>query len=216
MPISGPPVSSMTGAHRACSLSGGEARRCGSRTSMAGKCWPSKRSWPHRAARSESLSQKRVLVVDDDESLRRVTEVQLQQGGYHILTAACGREALELLQKGPVELVVTDLKMPGMSGLDLLKRIRADYPEIVVIMVTAFGTIETAVAAMRAGAYDYVTKPVHIDALKLTLGRAMEHVQLRQEVQELRTSLDSKYGFENRSEERRVGKEGRSRWSPDH
>jgi len=143
------------------------------------------------------LSQKRVLVVDDDASLRRVTEVQLQQGGYHVLTAACGREALELLQKGPVELVVTDLKMPGMSGLDLLKRIRADYPEIVVILVTAFGTIETAVEAMRAGAYDYVTKPVHIDELKLTIGRAMEHVQLRQEVQELRTSLDSKYGFEN-------------------
>jgi len=143
------------------------------------------------------LAQKRVLVVDDDESLRRVTEVQLQQGGYQVRTAACGRDALELLQKGPVEVVVTDLKMPGMSGLDLLKRIRADYPETVVIMVTAFGTIETAVEAMRAGAYDYVTKPVHIDELKLTLGRAMEHVQLRQEVQELRTSLDSKYGFEN-------------------
>jgi len=143
------------------------------------------------------LAQKRVLVVDDDESLRRVTEVQLQQGGYQVRTAACGRDALELLQKGPVEVVVTDLKMPGMSGLDLLKRIRADYPETVVIMVTAFGTIETAVEAMRAGAYDYVTKPVHIDELKLTLGRAMEHVQLRQEVQELRTSLYSKYGFEN-------------------
>ena len=143
------------------------------------------------------MAQKRVLVVDDDESLRRVTEVQLQQGGYQVRTAACGRDALELLQKGPVEVVVTDLKMPGMSGLDLLKRIRADYPETVVIMVTAFGTIETAVEAMRAGAYDYVTKPVHIDELKLTLGRAMEHVQLRQEVQELRTSLDSKYGFEN-------------------
>ena len=143
------------------------------------------------------MAQKRVLVVDDDESLRRVTEVQLQQGGYQVRTAACGRDALELLQKGPVEVVVTDLNMPGMSGLDLLKRIRADYPETVVIMVTAFGTIETAVEAMRAGAYDYVTKPVHIDELKLTLGRAMEHVQLRQEVQELRTSLDSKYGFEN-------------------
>jgi two-component system NtrC family response regulator len=135
--------------------------------------------------------------VDDDESLRRVTEVQLQQGGYQVLTAASGQEALELLQKRPVELVVTDLKMPGMSGLELLKRIRADYPELVVIVVTAFGTIETAVEAMRAGAYDYVTKPVHIEELKLTIGRALEHVQLRQEVQALRTSLDSKYGFEN-------------------
>jgi two-component system NtrC family response regulator len=135
--------------------------------------------------------------VDDDESLRRVTEVQLQQGGYQALTAASGREALELLLRTPVELVVTDLKMPGMSGLELLKRIRADYPELVVIMVTAFGTIETAVEAMRAGAYDYVTKPVHIEELKLTIGRALEHLRLRQEVQALRTSLDSKYGFEN-------------------
>jgi len=143
------------------------------------------------------LQRNRILVVDDDESLRRVTEVQLQQGGYQVLTAASGQEALELLQKRPVELVVTDLKMPGMSGLELLKRIRADYPELVVIVVTAFGTIETAVEAMRAGAYDYVTKPVHIEELKLTIGRALEHVQLRQEVQALRTSLDSKYGFEN-------------------
>ncbi|MGC9969568.1 MAG: sigma-54 dependent transcriptional regulator [Bryobacteraceae bacterium] len=143
------------------------------------------------------MQRNRILVVDDDESLRRVTEVQLQQGGYQVLTAASGQEALELLQKRPVELVVTDLKMPGMSGLELLKRIRADYPELVVIVVTAFGTIETAVEAMRAGAYDYVTKPVHIEELKLTIGRALEHVQLRQEVQALRTSLDSKYGFEN-------------------
>ena len=143
------------------------------------------------------MQRNRILVVDDDESLRRVTEVQLQQGGYQALTAASGREALELLLRTPVELVVTDLKMPGMSGLELLKRIRADYPELVVIMVTAFGTIETAVEAMRAGAYDYVTKPVHIEELKLTIGRALEHLRLRQEVQALRTSLDSKYGFEN-------------------
>lgn len=143
------------------------------------------------------MQRNRILVVDDDESLRRVTEVQLQQGGYQVLTAASGQEALELLQKRPFELVITDLKMPGMSGVELLKRIRTDYPELVVIMVTAFGTIETAVEAMRAGAYDYVTKPVHIEELKLTIGRALEHVQLRQQVQTLRTSLDSKYGFEN-------------------
>jgi DNA-binding NtrC family response regulator len=143
------------------------------------------------------LQRIRILVVDDDESLRRVTEVQLQQAGYQVFTAASGQEALALLQERPVELVITDLKMPGMSGVELLKRIRADYPEPVVILVTAFGTIETAVEAMRAGAYDYVTKPVRIDELKLTIRRALEHVQLQQEVQALRTSLDSKYGFEN-------------------
>lgn len=143
------------------------------------------------------MPQDRILVVDDDESLRRVTEVQLQQSGYDVLTAASGQEALDILQKRPADVVITDLKMPGMSGLELLMRIRTDYPELVVVMVTAFGTIETAVEAMRAGAYDYVTKPVHVDELKLTIGRALEHVHLRQEVQALRSSLDRKYGFEN-------------------
>ncbi|MFB3826312.1 MAG: sigma-54-dependent transcriptional regulator [Bryobacteraceae bacterium] len=143
------------------------------------------------------MPKSRILVVDDEESLRRVTEVQLQQSGFDTLTAASGQEALDLLQNRPVDLVLTDLKMPGMSGLELLKRVRAGYPEIAVIVVTAFGTIETAVEAMRAGAYDYITKPVHIDELKLTLGHALEHVRLRQEVQALRSSLDRKYGFEN-------------------
>ncbi|MGE5570690.1 MAG: sigma-54-dependent transcriptional regulator, partial [Rhodospirillales bacterium] len=139
----------------------------------------------------------RILVVDDDDSLRRVTEVQLQQCGYDVLTAASGSEALDVLQKKPAGLVITDLKMPGMSGLELLRRIRAEYPEVIVVMVTAFGTIETAVEAMRAGAYDYITKPVHIDEMRLVIERALEHVRLRQEVQELRSSLDRKYGFEN-------------------
>ncbi len=143
------------------------------------------------------MALNRVLVVDDDESLRRVTEVQLQRGGYQVVTASSGQEALAVLQKRTVELVITDMKMPGMSGLELLKRIRADFPELVVIVVTAFGTIESAVEAMRAGAYDYVTKPVQIEEMKLTIQRALEHIHLRQEVRELRTSLDSKYGFEN-------------------
>jgi len=126
-----------------------------------------------------------------------VTEVRLQQCGYDVLTAASGAEALEVLQKKPAALVITDLKMPGMSGLELLRRIRAEYPEVIVVMVTAFGTIETAVEAMRAGAYDYITKPVHIDEMRLVIERALEHVRLRQELQELRSSLDRKYGFEN-------------------
>ncbi len=143
------------------------------------------------------MARNQILVVDDDESLRRVTEVQLLQSGFDVAPAASGQEALEILLEKPVDLVITDLKMPGMSGLDLLKRIRSDFPELVVIMVTAFGSIETAVEAMRAGAYDYVTKPVHIDGLKLSIARALDHIRLRQEVRALRTSLDRKYGFEN-------------------
>ncbi len=124
-------------------------------------------------------------------------QVQLQQSGYDVATAASGAEALEQLASVPVDLVLTDLKMPGMSGLDLLKRVRTEYPEVVVVVITAFGTVETAVEAMRSGAYDYVTKPVNVDELNLVLDRALEHLGLLQEIRTLRSSLDDKYGFEH-------------------
>jgi DNA-binding NtrC family response regulator len=139
----------------------------------------------------------RILVVDDDESLRRVTQVQLEQAGFKTLTAPDGMEALNVLQKSPVDLVITDLKMPGISGLELLSRIRTEYPDMSVVMLTAFGTIETAVEAMKAGAYDYITKPVHADELELVARRSLEHLRLLEENRTLRSSLDAKYGFEN-------------------
>jgi DNA-binding NtrC family response regulator len=143
------------------------------------------------------LSKKRILVVDDDESLRWVTQAQLQQSGYDVAAAADAASALEHIRNSPPDLAITDLKMPGMSGLDLLKAIRAEYPEIIVIMVTAFGTVENAVEAMKAGAYDYITKPVNVDELRLIVDRGLEHLDLREEVRVLRSSLDKKYGFEN-------------------
>ncbi len=143
------------------------------------------------------MPEPRILVVDDDESLRRVTQVQLEQEGYTVTTAADGEQALALLEKSPQDLVISDLKMPGISGIDLLREIRQLYPEVVVILVTAFGTIESAVEAMKLGAFDYITKPVNPDALRLTVRRTLEHVRLREEVRTLRGSLDEKYGFEN-------------------
>jgi two-component system NtrC family response regulator len=143
------------------------------------------------------LIKKRILVVDDDESLRWVTQAQLAQSGYDVAAAADAAGALEQVRNSPPDLVITDLKMPGMSGLDLLKAVRAEFPEIIVIMVTAFGTVETAVEAMKAGAYDYVTKPVNVDELRLIVNRGLEHLDLREEVRALRSSLDKKYGFEN-------------------
>jgi DNA-binding NtrC family response regulator len=142
-------------------------------------------------------TQGRILVVDDDESLARVTQFQLQQAGYDAGTAGGGVEALSALQRAPWDLVITDLRMPGLSGLDLLKRIRADCPEMSVIIVTAFGTVETAVNAMKMGAFDYVTKPVNVDELMLVVNRALAHQRLLEEVRTLRSSLDRKYGFEN-------------------
>ena len=143
------------------------------------------------------MSRKRILLVDDDESLRWVTQAQLQQGEFEVNAAADGNEALKNIQQAPPDLVITDLKMSGMSGLELLRKIRTDYPEILVILVTAFGTVENAVEAMKAGAYDYVTKPVNMDELRLIVSRGLEHLDLQEEVRVLRSTLDKKYGFEN-------------------
>ena len=143
------------------------------------------------------MNPNSVLVVDDDESLRRVTQLQLEEAGYRVLTASNGDEALEIIEHERFPLVITDLKMPGVSGLDLLKNIRQAHPQISVLMITAFGTVQNAVEAMKAGAYDYITKPIDYEELLLVVNRAMERYQLVEEVRSLRLSLDQKYGFEN-------------------
>jgi two-component system, NtrC family, response regulator len=122
--------------------------------------------------------------------------VQLQQAGYVVEVASSGKQAFEVLQKRLIDLVLTDLKMPGMSGLELLKSLQAEQPDTIVILMTAYGTIETAVEAVKAGAYDYITKPVNQEELFLLMDRALEHRALHQEVYQLRSSLDEKFGFE--------------------
>jgi DNA-binding NtrC family response regulator len=143
------------------------------------------------------MSKIRILVVDDDESLRRVMQMQLEEAGYEVLAAPQGQDALTLMEDATPALVITDLKMPGISGLDLLRKLREVYPETTVIMVTAFGTVSTAVEAMKAGAYDYISKPVDYEQLMLVVNRAMERGQLIAEVKTLRANLDEKYGFES-------------------
>ena len=139
----------------------------------------------------------KILVVDDDESLRRVLQVQLEQEGYFVAAAASVQQALSMLQLRSYDLVLADLKMPEGSGIELLKQVRSQYPEVIVIILTAFGTVETAVEAMKAGAFEYLTKPVHPDELSLTVARALEHVRLIEQVHTLRATLNEKYGFEN-------------------
>lgn len=142
------------------------------------------------------MKRNTILVVDDDESLRRITQLQLQEAGYEVLTAASGEEGLRVLEERNVSLLITDFKMPGLSGLDLLKAVRGSFPQISVLMITAFGTVQSAVETMKAGAYDYITKPIDFEELVLVVNRAVEHQQLVEEVQNLRTNLDQKYGFE--------------------
>jgi len=143
------------------------------------------------------MSSARILVVDDDENLRWVLQTQLEDMGYAVTTAADAQQALAVIEKDPPALVLTDLKMPGLSGLDLLEKIRVDYPELPVVLITAFGTIQSAVQAMKAGAYDYLTKPIDYDELAVVMDRVLDHFKLVEEVRTLRASLDRKYGFEN-------------------
>jgi two-component system NtrC family response regulator len=139
----------------------------------------------------------RILVVEDDDSLRFVMQAQLRRSGYETSVAVTVSEALDQLQREPQDLVISDLNLPDATGIDLLKTIRAEYPETMVAIVTAYGTVETAVEAIRCGAYDYLTKPVHPDELEALVKRAFERHRLIEEVQVLRSAVDRKYGFEN-------------------
>jgi two-component system NtrC family response regulator len=143
------------------------------------------------------MKTSRILVVDDDDSLRRVLQVQLEQDGYSVVSAASAQQAFSLLQLRGYDLVITDLRMPGLSGIEVLKQVKSQYPETVVMVLTAFGSVETAVEAMKAGAYDFLTKPVHPDELSLVVARALDHLRLIEEVRALRANLNQKYGFEN-------------------
>ena len=139
----------------------------------------------------------RVLLVDDDESFRRVQEYQLTQAGYQVTACADGLSALEEFRSVGHELVVTDIRMPGLDGLELLTRLRSISTETPVIVVTGHGTIETAVEAMKQGAFDFLTKPFPGDHLRLTLQRADEFRRLRKENRELRRAVEGRFSFEN-------------------
>ncbi len=143
------------------------------------------------------MNQNLVLVVDDDSSLRRVMKMQLEEAGYQVALASDGEHAGAIIDEQRPKLVITDLLMPGMGGLELLKQIRDNQLETTVIMITAFGSVETAVEAMKSGAYDYVTKPIDYEGLVLAVHRAMERQALLEEVRSLRSALNERYGFEN-------------------
>jgi len=130
-----------------------------------------------------------ILIIDDDTSLRRVLEYNLQEAGYAVGTAASGEEGLRLFNEVSPALVITDMKMPGMDGMQVLKTIKEKSPETLVIMVTAFGTVDIAVEAMKAGAYDYITKPFNRDELRLTVARALEMNGLATENKKLKSEL---------------------------
>lgn len=138
-----------------------------------------------------------ILIVEDEPKMRRVLELQLAEEGFHARTAPDAETGLQLLSKESFDVVVTDFKLPGMSGLEFLhavKRVNADLP---VVIMTAYGTVETAVDAMKAGASDYVLKPFSLAELVLVIRKELASHQLRQENRDLREALGQRYEYKN-------------------
>jgi len=135
------------------------------------------------------MTKPRILVVDDEASARSGLAKLLGQEGYEVETAADGLLALEVLAERTPALIVTDLKMPNMDGMQLIAKVRETYPGIPIVVATAFGDISSAVAAMRAGAEDYLTKPIEFEALLLIVERSLERSQLAAEAENLRRQL---------------------------
>ncbi len=138
----------------------------------------------------------RVLIVDDEKSMREFLSIVLKKEGCDVTVAAHGPEALSLIDKEIFDLVISDIKMPGLSGIDLLKAVKAVSPSTIVLMMTAFASTETAVEAMREGAYDYLTKPFKIDEVKLLVKNALERKQLQEENTRLKRVVHDRASFE--------------------
>jgi DNA-binding NtrC family response regulator len=143
------------------------------------------------------MKKPSILLIDDDDSMRRVMEFSLVEAGYSVRAAASGEEGLRLLEKESYGAVITDITMPGMSGMDVLARVREIDAHLPVIVITAYGTIESAVEAMKKGAFDYITKPFNRDELRLTLDKALRMRRLERENVELRAEVTDRYRFES-------------------
>lgn len=141
--------------------------------------------------------QVRILVVDDDEITCNLLEEVLSKEGYGVDRALSGREAIDKGDGGPYDVVLTDIRMLEVDGMEVLKAYRKKSPETAIIMMTAFGSIETAIQAIKEGAYDYVSKPFKLDEIRLTIRHALEHKRLVQENFLYRQELVTKYQLDN-------------------
>lgn len=138
-----------------------------------------------------------ILIVDDDASQRRLVEFWLEEEGYSTITANDGAGGLQTFEQRAPDLIISDIRMPKMNGIDLLTKIKAQNPDTPVVLVTAFGTVSDAVEAMKLGAADYVLKPLNADDLKVSVSRALERRQLLDENRYLRDLAGATLGFEN-------------------
>lgn len=138
---------------------------------------------------TESNLPGRILVIDDDRALCELLEEDLRRRGHQVWSAQAVAAAKEMLHQVDIDIILTDLNMPGVSGIDFCAEVKENRPDLPVVIMTAFGSLETAIAALRAGAYDFVTKPVDLDLLAISLMRALQHRHLQEKVRLLKDQV---------------------------
>lgn len=143
------------------------------------------------------MVKPRILVVDDEESIREFLDIMLRKEGYDVTCVEDGQKAIDILKKKSFDLVISDLQMPNVTGIELLKHCRENYSDLLFMMITAFGTAESAVEAMKMGAYDYITKPFKIDEVRINIANALRSRNLEVENRVLRKELQKEYSFQN-------------------
>ena len=143
------------------------------------------------------MTKERILVVDDSEGTRNLCSKILEKDGYDTAVAADGSEALDKIRNDSYDLVLTDLMMPNIDGMELLEQVKKEHPELPVIIITAYASVSTAVEAIKKGAYDYVPKPFNTGELQITVRKALDARNLRRENIELKKELKDKYHYDN-------------------
>ncbi|MBI5182136.1 MAG: sigma-54-dependent Fis family transcriptional regulator, partial [Nitrospirae bacterium] len=143
------------------------------------------------------MERPKILLVDDDKNILEVLKMRLESKGYSITTAENGSEAVEKIMKERFNLIISDLRMSVMNGMELMQEIMNIDPDLPIIILTAHGTIENAVEAMQKGAYSYITKPFDDENLLLHIKNALEKQRLTSEIKSLKGILKEKYSFEN-------------------
>jgi DNA-binding NtrC family response regulator len=139
------------------------------------------------------MNDYNILILDDEAAQRDILTGYLKKKGCKIYSASSGREGIEIIKNNPVDIILSDFKMPDLNGIEVLEQVKKLNPEISFVIVTAYGTVENAVKAMRLGAFDYISKPVDLDELDIMIERIIEHKNLKSENQLLKTQLQEKY-----------------------
>jgi len=142
------------------------------------------------------VRKHKILVVDDEHLIRWSLEQNLKKQGYEVTTAGSGEEAMRLVQEESPDLMLLDVQLPGMNGMEVLEKVKETEEDLIVIMVTALGVLETAVKAMRLGAYDYINKPFNLDELAIVIKKALETQELKREVAQLRSTQPKKFSID--------------------